>query len=103
MSSSLELDSSFGQLTIEELDTTDQSYRRKRSPAWQYCRRPTEDENQEKLYCVECTLDSDLPLYGTKIAENIKKHLLLCHQIVVKKAPSKNQVAVNHQLRQLWR
>ena len=45
MSSLLELDVSFGQLTIEELDTTDQSYGRKRSPTWQYYHRPIEDED----------------------------------------------------------
>ena len=40
--------------------------------------------------------------YGTSIAENMKKHLKGCHQIIIEKPLSKNQMAVNQQLRQYY-
>ena len=47
-------------------------------------------------------LDLGKSPYGTAIAQNMKKHLKTYHQIIVEKALSKNQVAVNKQLRQLY-
>ena len=40
--------------------------------------------------------------YGTSIAENMKKHLKGRHQIIIEKPLSKNQIAVNQQLRQYY-
>ena len=102
MSSSVELSTSFDLLTIEETETPSQSFTRKNSPAWEYCRRPMKDEDQDKLYCAQCTTGTNPSPYGTTIAENMKNHLRRHHQIYVKKRKSKNQEAVNHQLRQLY-
>jgi hypothetical protein len=94
MSSLLELDLSFAQLASVESTITTQSYSKKwRSPVWVECRRPTEEENQSLLYCKHCTLD--LIPYGTSISQNMIKHLNCCHKIIIEKALSKNQVAVN--------
>ena len=101
MSSLLEPDSSFTQSALAESTTTAQSRSKKwRAPVWAECRRPTQDENQGLLYCKHCTLDS--PPYGTSVSQNMTKHLKSNHKITVEKALSKNQVAVNQQLKQLW-
>jgi len=47
-------------------------------------------------------LDSGKSPYSTTIAQNIRKHLKTHYQIIVEKALSKNQVAVNKQMRQLY-
>jgi hypothetical protein len=95
MSSTIELDSSFVRSTPGESTTTTQSHGKKwKSPVWQYCRRPTADENQDHLYCTCCPQDPLLEgykeLYNTKILENIKKHLLIHHQIIIEKVLNKN-------------
>jgi hypothetical protein len=103
MSSLLEPDSSFAASASAESSTTTQSQSTKwRSNVWEHCRRPTKDENTAFLYCSHCLLDSGKSPYGTAIAQNMKKHLKTHHQIVVEKALSKNQVAVNKQMRQLY-
>ena len=104
MSSLLELDSSFTQSTAGESATATQSHsKKKRSPVWAYCRDPTKDEDQELLYCSCCTIDcpEESP-YGSKISENMKKHLFSRYQINVPKAISKAQQVTNEQLRQLY-
>jgi hypothetical protein len=103
MSSLLELDSSFAASASAESSTTTQSQSTKwRSNVWEHCRRPTKDENTAFLYCSHCLLDSGKSPYSTAIAQNMKKHLKTHHQIIVEKALSKNQVAVNKQMRQLY-
>jgi hypothetical protein len=103
MSSLLELDASSIVSTSVELVSTAQTHNTKwRSPAWKFCRRPTKEENQAYLYCTYCTNSTISPPYGTSVAENIKKHLKGRHQIIVKKPLSKNQMAVNRQLRQYY-
>jgi hypothetical protein len=103
MSSILEPDSSLVPSALAESTTTTQSHGKKwRSPVWAYCRCPTKDENQDFLYCSYCLRDSTAPPYGTASSENMKKHLERHHQITVEKALSKNQVAVNRQLKQLY-
>jgi hypothetical protein len=81
MSSLLEPDSSFTQSTAKEPAITAQSHSKKnRLPVWAYCRDPTEDEDQELLYCSRYTIDylEESP-YDSKISENIKKHMLSRH------------------------
>jgi len=102
MSSLLEPDSSFAASASAESATTTQSHCTKwRSPAWKHYRCPTKEENQAYLYCTHCTDPTKLS-YGTAIAENMKKHLKGHHQIIIEKALSKNQVAVNKQLKQYY-
>jgi hypothetical protein len=102
MSSSQELDSSFIASASVELESTTTSQSRKwRALVWKHCRDPTEEENQAYLYCTYCT-DSTKSPYGTSVSENMKKHLKGHHKITVEKALSKNQVAVNLQLRQYY-
>jgi hypothetical protein len=101
MSSPSELDSSFLASASAESISTSQNRTKWRSPAWEYCRSPTEEENQAYLYCAHCT-DSEKSPYGTSIAQNMKKHLKGHHQIIVEKVLSKNQVAVNLQLKQYY-
>jgi hypothetical protein len=96
MSSLLELDSSFTRSAIGESTTTTQTHEKKwKSPTWWYYYRLAEDKNQEFLYCTQCPLDLALSPYGTKVLENIKKHLLRYHEIIVEKPLSKNQEEVN--------
>jgi hypothetical protein len=100
MSSLLELDSSFA--TVEST-TSILSHDKKKwqSPIWQYCRRPTLDEDQTHLYCTHCPSDpihedyKEGPFHRNHV-ENMKKHLKRHHKIIVEKALSKNQVEVNH-------
>ena len=95
MSSLLELDLSLVQSNSGESTITTQSCSKKwRSPVWVYYRRPTENENQDFLYCSCCPPDSILLPYGTDISENMKKYLRR-HGITIEKALSKNQVAMN--------
>jgi hypothetical protein len=109
MSSLLDPDSSFTQSTTVDSTTSDLSHDKKkwRSPVWQYCRRPTPDEDQSHLYCTHCPSDPTYEDYGEgpfhgNHAENMKKHLKRHHEIIIEKALSKNQVEVNYQLRQLY-
>jgi hypothetical protein len=103
MSFILEPDSSIAPSALDESTTTTQSYSKKwKSPVWAYCRRPTKDENQDFLYCSHCLPDSAELLYSTTVSQNMKKHLKRWHEITVEKALSKNQVAVNKQLKQLY-
>ena len=103
MSSLLEPESSFTQSTTVESTTTNQSHGKKwRAPVWLLCRRPTEDEDQDLLYCPHCPLDSDKPLYSTDKSENMKKHLIGQHQVLVPKKVSKSQEVVQQQLKQYY-
>lgn len=103
MSSLPELDSSFTQSTTAESTTTTQRHSKKwRSPVWVHCRRPTEDEDQDFLYCPHCPLNSEEPPYGTDISENMKKHLVGQHQIIIAKKISKHQETARQQLNQYY-
>ena len=73
-----------------------------RSNVWAHCRQLTTDENQDHLYCSYCLVGLTPPPYGTSVSQNIKKHLKGRHEITIERALSKNQVAVNKQLRQLY-
>jgi len=102
MSSSHELDSSFIASASVELESSTTSQSRKwRAAVWNHCREPTEEENQAYLYCTYCT-DSTKSPYGTSISENMKKHIKVTHKIAIEKTLSKNQVAVNLQLKQYY-
>ena len=94
MSSLSELDSSFLASASAELISTSQNHIKWRSPAWEYCRSPTKEENQAYLYYAHYT-DSEKSPYSTSITQNIKKHLKGYYQIIIKKVLSKNQVVVN--------
>jgi hypothetical protein len=100
MSSLLELDSSFTRSTSADSTTTTQSKGRKRSaPCWEYCRRATpNDPQQDVFYCAQCTTKP----YSTRVSKNMTDHLKRHHKIVIEPLTSKNQVAVNEQLTQLW-
>jgi len=99
MSSLLKLDLSF---TASALVATLSLGTKWRSNVWAHCRHLTTDENQDLLYCSHCPVGSTPPPYGTSVSQNMKKHLKGCHEITVERALSKNQVAVNKQLRQLY-
>jgi penicillin V acylase-like amidase (Ntn superfamily) len=103
MSSSHELDSSFiASAASVELESTITSQSRKwRAAVWKHCREPTEKENQANLYCTYCT-DSTRSPYGTSLSENMKKHIKVTHKIAIERTLSKNQVAVNSQLKQYY-
>jgi hypothetical protein len=101
MSSPSELDSSFLASALAESISTSQNRTKWRSPAWEYCRSPTKEENQAYLYCAHCT-DLEKSPYGTSIAQNMKKHLKGHYQIIIEKVLSKNHVAVNLQLKQYY-
>src|SRR2546430_14474721 len=99
MSSLLELDLSF---TASALVATLSLGTKWRSNVWAHCRQLTIDENQDLLYCSHCLVGSTPPPYSTSVSQNMKKHLKGRHKITVERALSKNQVAVNKQLRQLY-
>ena len=101
MSSLIKLDLSFTASASVESTMTTQSTKW-RSNVWAHCRHLTTDENQDLLYCSHCLVSSTPPPYGTSVSQNIKKHLKGRHKITVERALSKNQVAVNKQLRQLY-
>jgi hypothetical protein len=104
MSSILEPDLSLTPSVTVESTTTNQTHGKKRSPVWAHCRRPIQDENQAFLYCSHCVQDSTPPPYSTASSGNMLKHINRHHpKITIKKALSKNQEAVNQQLKQLYR
>src|SRR5579862_2529680 len=108
MSSLLEPDSSFVQSTSAESTTESTKIRSKKwkSPVWEYCRRPTADENQDFLFCAHCppipTPEDYKGLYSIDLLTNMKGHLLRHYNIIIEKPLSKNQVVVNQQLKQLY-
>jgi len=103
MSSLLKPDPSFTRLTTVESTTTSQIYGKKwRAPVWLLCRRPTEDEDQDLLYYPHCPLDSDKPPYSTNKSEDMKKHLIGQHQVLVPKKVSKSQEVIQQQLKQYY-
>ena len=91
MSFLLEPDSSYAQsISIESTGTSQTHEKKWKALVWQYCRRPTADEeNQDHLYCSyypsDSIADGYKELYNTKIPTNIGKHLLGAHQIIVEK------------------
>ena len=94
MSSLLEPDSSYTRSATAESSTTSQTCEKKwKALVWQYCRRPTADEeHQDHLYCSYCSSDSTAnrykELYSLTNLTNIGKYILRVHQIVVKKKVS---------------
>jgi hypothetical protein len=103
MSSLLEPDFSLTASDTQSTTTTDNA-KKLRSLVWAHTRRPTESENQAFLYCLYCKPGSLTVPYGTASAGNMTKHINRHHpEIIIEKALSKNQEAVNHQIRQLYR
>jgi hypothetical protein len=101
MSSLLEPDFS---LTLSETAESSTDHSKKYSLVWKHTCRPNPNENPALLYCIHCKLDSTPLPYGTHAAENMSKHIKRHHkEVVLEKALSKNQEAVNQQIRQLYR
>jgi hypothetical protein len=106
MSFILEPDLSLTPSITAESTTTSQAYRKgkKTSPIWAHCHLPIEDEDQDLLYCSYCIQDLTPPLYGSSNSSAMTKHINRHHSyITIEKALSKNQEAINQQLRQLYR
>ena len=108
MSSLLEPDSSYTRSATAESSTTSQTHEKKwKAPVWQYCRRPTADEeHQDHLYCSYCPSDSTTDgykePYSSTNSTNMGKHILGAHQIVVEKRVSAQQAIVVQQLKQFY-
>jgi hypothetical protein len=101
MSSLLEVDSSFPPLDIADSTT---AHSKRRALVWKHSRRLNQNENLTLLYCMHCELDAMPPPYSTNLARNLTKHIKRHHKgITLEKALSKNQEAVNEQIRQLYR
>jgi hypothetical protein len=94
MSSLLKPDSSYTRSATAESSTTSQTREKKwKALVWQYCRRPTADEEyQDRLYCSYCLSDSIADgykePYSSTNSTNMGKHILGAHQIVVEKKVS---------------
>jgi hypothetical protein len=102
MSSLLEPDFSLAPSETVELISAN-LHSKKIAPIWKHSRRPRKDENQTFLYCFHCKLDSETPPYGTSLAGNLTKHIKRKHPtITIEKTLSKNQEAVNRQIKQLY-
>ena len=100
MSSLLEPD--FSLIPSETVDSTT-DYSRKSAPVWEHSRCPNPDENQALLYCKHCKLDTEKLLYSASSFSSITKHIIQHYKDVsLKKGISKNQEAVNKQMRQLY-
>jgi hypothetical protein len=93
MSSLLELDFS---LILSETAESSTDHSKKYFPVWKYTRRLNPNENLALLYCIHCKLDSMLLPYSTYAARNISKYIKRHYkEVVLEKALSKNQEAVN--------
>src|SRR5437588_968218 len=86
---------SFVQSTIQESSQSRKSTKW-RNPVWEYCRTANEEdeENPNFLYCSHCLPDSPKKPYGSNIPTNMKKHLLITHEIITEKAIGKTQAIV---------
>jgi hypothetical protein len=93
MSSLLEVDSSF---PLSDTVDSIKDHSKRRAPVWKHSRRPNQNENSALLYCIYYELDTTPLLYGIDLARNLTKHIKRHYKgITLKKAPSKNQEAVN--------
>jgi hypothetical protein len=97
-----EADSSLA-LSVTTESTTSQSYKKgkKTAPVWEHTREPLEHENQDLWYCSYCDInDTTYKLYNANRSLAINKHIKSKHPyITIKKSVSKNQEAVQEQLR----
>jgi len=90
---------------FERLATQDSSQTRTRGPSahttWIHSRtaRDTDGEDLKLKYCIHCTTT---PIYGTSVTTNMRRHLLLKHQIDIERDPGPIQVATIQQLQQLY-
>ena len=81
---------------FERLATQDSSQTRTRGPSahttWIHSRtaRDTDREDLKLKYCIYCTTT---PIYRTSVTTNIRRHLLLKHQIDIEQDPGPIQVA----------
>jgi len=78
---------------------------KKSSPIWAHTREPLPYEDQDLLYCSYCDLNNETHKpYGIDNASAMTKHINRKHpHITIEKSVSKNQEAVQEQLRQLYR
>ena len=80
-----------------QLTTTTNNAKKLRSLVWAHTRCPTESENQAFLYCLYYKPGSLIVPYGTASTSNITKHINRHYlEIIIKKALSKNQEAINY-------
>jgi hypothetical protein len=101
MSSLLEPDFS---LTPSETAESSIDHSKRFAPVWKHTRRPNPDEDQALLYCKYCQLDSIPPPYGSMSSGNMTKHIKRHHkEVSLEKSLSKNQGAVNQQIKELYR
>ena len=101
MSSLLEVDSS---LTLSDSASTSTAlHSKKTAPVQAHSRALIEDKDPALFYCIHCKLDS-VPLpYGTGLARNLTKHIKRHHKsVILPKTQSKNQEAMNQQIKQLY-
>jgi len=103
MSFILELDFFLTPSVTVESATTTKTYSKKRFFVLVYTYRPTKNKNQAFFYCFYCLVDLILLLYNTVSSGNITKHIARHYpKITIEKALSKNQEAINQQIKQLY-
>jgi hypothetical protein len=101
MSSLFEVDSSLA--PSDSASTSTALHSKKTALVWAHSRAPIGDEDPVLFYCIHCKLDSVPPPYGTGLAGNLTKHIKRHHKsVVLPKTQSKNQEAVNQQIKQLY-
>jgi len=101
-----EADSSHAPSTTVESTVGSHSRKKgkKSSPVWAHTRKPFEDEDQDFLYYSYCDINDPIKKpYGIDSASAMTKHINRKHpHILIEKPLSKNQQAVQEQLRQLY-
>ena len=101
MSSLLEVDSSL--VPSDSVSTSTALHSKKTAPIWAHSRAPIGDKDLALLYCIHCKLDSVPPPYSTGLARNLTKHIKRHYKsVILLKTQSKNQEAVNQQIKQLY-
>jgi hypothetical protein len=101
MSFLFEVDSSLA--PSDSASTSTALHSKKTALVWAHSRALIRDEDPVLLYCIHCKLDSVPPPYGTGLAGNLTKHIKRHHKsVVLPKTQSKNQEAVNQQIKQLY-
>jgi hypothetical protein len=98
-----EADSSLAPLVTPESTTASQARKKgkKSSPVWAHTRLPLDSEDPDLLYCSYCDLTEP---YGSNNSSAMTKLINRKHPLVIIEKPvSKNQEAVNQQLKQLYR